>query len=249
MSEITNIDITRKKLDAMRVLKYDDNDKPKIWVSEDILYKKDNDLVMKLHKEDFEIFSEYEELKNCVFPTNTFSVDKKFFGYITPYYEEYKPINYRMYKNKYSVNQKKKLMKKVVKLVKALNDLDIVHADLNTCNIICNGKDIKLIDFDRIKIKEYEDKSIYDWRIKDQIYYLNVALITMLLDINLARIMNSEFKELINGLSFSNEFKEYLLNSTTHKVNEIPNELFEYIDSINKKDISKGKELIKTLHL
>ena len=249
MSEITNVNITRKKLEDMRILKYDNKDRPKIWVSDDKLYKKDNELIMKLHKEDFEIFSEYEELKNCIFPTNTFSVDNKYFGYITPYYEEYKSICYRMYKNKYSINQKKKLMKKIVKLVKAMNDLDIVHADLNTCNIISNGKDIKLIDFDRIRIREYEDKSTYEWRIKDQIYYMNIALLTMLLDVNLGRIMNSEFKDLVNDISFSNEFKKYLLDSSSHKINEIPNELLEYIDSINKKDITKGKELIKTLQL
>ena len=110
MSDMKIIDLTQEEFDSMKVKKYDDNDKPKIWVSDGILYKKDNHDLIKRYKEDFELLKEYEELKNCVFPEGMFFVDGKYIGYTTPYFEDYKAINFRMYKNKYSINQKKKII-------------------------------------------------------------------------------------------------------------------------------------------
>lgn len=249
MSDMKIIDLTQEEFDNMKVKKYDDNDKPKIWVSDGILYKKDNHDLIKRYKEDFELLKEYEELKNCVFPEGMFFVDGKYIGYTTPYFEDYKAINFRMYKNKYSINQKKKIMKKIVKLLTKLNENDIVHADLNTSNIICNKKDVKLIDFDRIKIREYEDETIYAWRLKDQISYLSIAILTVLFDVDLINVSNEQYSNLVNEMTFSNEFKEYLIKSGMSKEKEIPKELLEYIDSIKRKDILKGKELIKTLKI
>ena len=249
MSNMEIINITKEQLDNMKVRKYDDNDKPKIWVSDGILYKRDLHCLIKKYKEDFQILREYDDLKNCVFPENMFYVDGKYTGYTTPYFEDYKSINFRMYKNKYTINQKKKIMKKIVKLLTKLNDNDILHADLNTSNIICNKKDVKLIDFDRIRLREYEDETIYDWRLKEQINHLNIVLLTVLFDVDLNNMSNDEYKSLIDGISFSTEYKQYLLNCLLSKEKEIPKELFEYIDSIKRKDIVKGKELIKTLHI
>ena len=244
-----DIYLTKEQLDDMKIKKYDDNDKPKIWISDGILYKKDNHNLIKRYKEDFEILREYKELENCVFPEDKFYVDKKYVGYTTPYYEDYKSINFRMYKNKYTINQKKKIMKKIVKLLMKLNDNDILHADLNTSNIICNKKDVKLIDFDRIRLREYEDATIYDWRMKEQINYLNIALFTVLFDVDLIDITAEQYKELIEEISFSNEFKDYLLRCLSSKEKEIPKELLDYIQSIKRKDIVKGKELIRTLKI
>lgn len=249
MPKMDIINITKEDLNNMKVRKYDDNDKPKIWISDGILYKKDNHHLIKRYKEDFELLREYEELRNCIFPENMFYVDNKYVGYTTPYFENYKSINFRMYKNKYTINQKKKIMKKIVKLLVKLNENDIIHADLNTSNIICDKKDVKLIDFDRIKIREYEDNTIYMWRLKEQIAYLSIALLTVLFDVDLINISNHQYNELIDEISFSNEFKDYLIKSFTSKEKEIPKELLEYIDSIKRKDILRGKEIIKTLHL
>lgn len=249
MPNMEIINISKEQLDNMKVRKYDDNDKPKIWVSDGILYKKDLHCLIKKYKEDFEILREYDDLKNCVFPENMFFVDGKYMGYTTTYFEDYKSINFRMYKNKYTINQKKKIMKKIVKLLTKLNDNDILHADLNTSNIICDKKNVKLIDFDRIRLREYEDETIYDWRLKEQINYLNIALLTVLFDVDLINISNDEYKELIDQITFSNEYKQYLLNCLLSKEKEIPKEIFDYIDSIKRRDIVKGKELIKTLHI
>ena len=249
MAKMDIINITKKQLDDMQIKKYDDNDKPKIWISNGILYKKDKHLLIEKYKEDFEILREFRDLENCVFPENIFNVDGKYTGYTTTYYDDYKSLCFRMYKNKYNINQKKTIMKKIVKLLIKLNKNDIVHADLNTSNVICNGKDVKLIDFDRIRIKEYEDNAIYNWRLKEQINYLNICLLTVLFDVNLIKIGDIEYKEFIDSMSFSNEFKDYLLNCSMSKINEIPNELYEYIDSIKRKDIVNVKELIKTLQL
>ena len=249
MSKMNNINITKEQLDDMKIRKYSIDNKPKIWVSESTLYKKDDNNIIKLHKEDFEILSGYPELEKCVFPENTFSVDGKYMGYTTTYYSDYKSLCYRMNKNKYNINQKKKLMRKIVKLIIKLNENDIVHADLNTSNIICNGKDIKLIDFDRIRLKEDTDPASYMWRLREEINYLNISLLTLLLDIDLINIMDSEYKSLINEIPFINEFKEYLIKCSSCKIDEIPKELLEYIDSIKKSDILKGKEFAKTLQL
>ena len=249
MSDMGIINISKDELDSMQIKKYDDNDKPKIWIQNGILYKKDIHNTIKRNKEDFEILNECEELINCVFPKDMFFVDGKYVGYTTPYYEKFKSLNFRMYKNKYTINQKKKIMRKIVKLLMKLNKYDIVHADLNTSNVICNGKDVKLIDFDRIKVRENEDELIYKWRLKEQIYYLNIILFTVLLDVDLIRISNDEYKEFVDEMSFTNEFKQYLLNSSSSKQEEIPKELLEYIDDIKRKDIVNGKELVKALRL
>ena len=249
MPKMQIINITKNELDNMTIKKYDDDDKPKIWIQNGILYKRDAHSLIKRYKEDFEIFREYEELKKCVFPEDMFYVDGKYKGYTTTYYEDFKSINFRMYKNKYTLNQKKKIMSKIVKLLIKLNGANIVHADLNTSNIICNKNDVKLIDFDRIRIKEYEDSAIYMWRLKEQINCLNVALLTVLFDVDLITASNIKYKELIDNMSFSSEFKNYLLRCTESKENEIPKELLEYINSIAKRDVVKGKEIIKTLHI
>ena len=249
MSKIININLTSEQLDNMEIRKYSIDNKPKIWLSNGILYKKDEHDTIKTYKEEFEMFREYEELKDCVFPENTFTVDNSYVGYTTTYFEKYKSICYRMNKNKYSINQKKKIMKKIVRLLMKLNENDIVHADLNTSNVICDGKNVKLIDFDRIRIKDYEDSTIYNWRLREQINYLNILLLTVLLDTNLINVMESEYKEFINNMTFTNEFKEYLLNCLSSKEKEISKELINYIDSIRKKDIQNGKELVKTLQL
>ena len=249
MSDIGIINITKDQLDNMKVKKYDDNDNPKIWVSDGILYKKDNHNVIKRYKEDFELFRDYKDLEKCVFPENEFFVDGKYIGYTTPYFEDYKSLCYRMYKNKYSINQKKKIMKKIVKLLIKLNENDIVHADLNTCNIICNGQDIKLIDFDRIKIREYDDEAMYMWRLKEQVNCLNICLLTVLFDTNLINIMDEEYMDFINELTITDEFKRYLLSCLILNEKEISKELLNYIDSIKRRDIVKGKELVKSLQL
>lgn len=249
MSDIGIINITKEQLDNMKVIKYDDSDNPKIWVSNDILYKKDNHNVIKRYKEDFEILRDYKELEKCVFPENEFYVNGKYVGYTTTYFEDYKSLCYRMYKNKYSINDKKKIMKKIVKLLIKLNENDIVHADLNTSNIICNGKDVKLIDFDRIRLREYEDETIYMWRLKEQINYMNICLLTVLFDVNLINVMYEEYVDFINNLTVSDEFKRYLLSCSIYEEKEISIELLNYIDSIKRKDIVKGKELVKSLQL
>ena len=249
MPKMGVIYLTQKQFDSMKIKKYDKYDNPKIWISEGTLYKKDDFDLIKRYKNYFELFREIEELKNCVFPENMFLVDGKYKGYTTEYFEDYKSINFRMYKNKYSINDKKKIMKKIVKLLRKLNEYDIVHADLNTSNIICNSKDVKLIDFDRIKIKEYEDNIIYNWRLDDQIYYLNIALLTVLFDVDLISINTNSFYELVDGINFSNEFKQYLFNCLNHKEIQISKELPKYIDSIRRCDIVKGKEMIKALKI
>ena len=249
MSKMNKINITQDQLDNMKIRKYSLDNRPKIWISATTLFKRDDHDIIRQHKEDFEILSGYPDLDKCVFPENIFYVDGKYMGYTTTYYENYKSINYRMNKNKYTLNQKKKLMRKLVKLIMKLNDNEVVHADLNTSNIISDGKDIKLIDFDRIRLKEDDDTVSYMWRLREQINYLNIALLTILLDTDLIDIMDIEYKELINEISFINEFKQYLLACSSSKVVEIPKELLEYIDTIQKGDIVEGKEFAKTLQL
>ena len=250
MSKLGEINITQKHLDAMNVIKKEDNSiKPKIWLSNNILYKKDDFCTIKRYKEYFELFNDYEELKNCVFPENTFNVDGRYMGYTTTFFDDYNRISFRMNKNKYDINQKKKIMKKIVKLLKNMHNLDIVHADFHTDNVICNKKDIKIIDFEKMRIKELEDKPIYMLKLREDIYYLNLMILSVLFDCNMSYIYDMEYEEFIYDMSFNTEFKHYLINSFKHKEDEIPKELLEYIDSIKRRDIVNGKELIKSLHL
>ena len=89
MSKLGTIYITKEKLNSMQTIKKEDNsDKSKIWLYENILYKKDDFNTIKRYREYFELFNEYEELKNCLFPENVFKVDGKYMGYTNIYYEE-----------------------------------------------------------------------------------------------------------------------------------------------------------------
>lgn len=250
MSKLGEINITQKHLDSMNVIKKEDNsDKPKLWLSNNILYKKDDFCIIRRYREYFELLNDYEELKNCVFPENTFNVAGRYIGYTTPYYEEYKSICFRMNKNKYNINEKKKIMKKIVKVLKNMHNLDIVHADFHTNNVICNKKDIKIIDFEKIRIKELEDSATYLYKLRDDIYYLNLMILSVLFDCNMSLVDEVEYEEFIYDMSFETEFKQYLINCLKYRENEIPKELLEYIDSIKRKDIVEGKKLAKSLHL
>ena len=250
MSKMGIINISKQDLLDMKTIKKEDNsDISKIWVKDNLLYKKDNFDTLRRFKDYFEIFNEFEELKKCVFPNNIFYVDGKYVGYTTDYFEDYKAICFRMYKNKYDLNKKKKIMKKIVKLLSDMHELGIVHGDLHTANVICNKKDIKMIDFEKIRIRELEDEPIFVKKRLEDIYYLNLMILSILFDVNMSYVMNSEYVEFIDQMNFSKELKQYLINCTLYKEKYISPELNKYIDSIKRKDIVDGKKLVKSLQL
>lgn len=250
MEEFEKIRLKERDIEDMRILKYEDNsNKPKIWLSDDIMYKKDIFQIMKRYYEYIKLFRNAKELDFCVFPEKLFSVDGKYMGYTTPYYYGYKSINSRMHKNKYSYKDKKELMLKIYKMIKTIHEYEFLHGDLKCSNLIWSNKDIKLIDFEKIRIRECEDPAIYNIVSKEETNYLNLVLLSVLFDIDMSFAMDMEFKEFLDDISFPMEFKEYLLNCVEYKEIEISPELPKYIKSISKKNIVEGKELVKSLQL
>ena len=250
MANMGIINISNDDLLNMRTIKKEDNsDKSKIWLKDNLLYKKDDFNTMKRYKDYFEIFSEFDELRKCVFPNNIFYVDGKYVGYTTDYFEDYKAINFRMHKNKYDINNKKKIMKKIVRLLSDMHELGIVHGDLHTANVICNKKDIKMIDFEKMRIRELEDEPMFVRKRIEDVYYLNLMILSVLFDVNMSYVMQGEYLDFIDQMNFSKELKEYLINCALYKEKYISSELNKYIDSIKRKDIVDGKNLVKSLQL
>ena len=251
MKELEVLKLKRQELDNMRVIKrLDCSDKPKIWVSNDnVMYKIDTYKIIDRFADYFEILKNYPELSKCVFPDKLFYVDDKYLGYTTPYYHDYKPINFRMHKKKYTIQDKKRIIKNILEIIYNMHENDILHGDLKSSNVLHKDEDIKIIDFEKIKIKECEESVSYKMKLKEEINQLNLVLLSVLFERDMSHIMDSEYLDFIDKMEFNKEFKEYLISAMKYRENQIPSDINGYIKSITKKNIVDGKELVKSLQL
>ena len=251
MKKLEVLNIEKKDLENMRVIKkMDCSPKPKIWVSSDnVMYKKDIFQIIRRFSDYIEIFKDYQELSKCVFPDKLFYVDGKYIGYTMPYYNDYKAINFRMHKKNYKLKEKQQIMKNIVKVISDMHEYDFLHGDLKCSNVIHKDDDIKVIDFEKIKIKECEDPAIYKMILKEEINQLNLVLLSVLFERDMSFVLEEEYMEFIEEIDFCKEFKDYLINCIKYNENKVSYELYNYIKSITKKNIVEGKELVKSLQL
>ena len=116
-------------------------------------------------------------------------------------------------------------------------------------NILISNTDIKLIDFDQLIIKGNILDNMYKKRVKGEIQYLNLLILSILYEKNLSYKSLEEQRVLINELSLNSEFKEYLNNCLNFNEKQVGEDLQSYVKSVTKKEIIQGKNLIKTLKL
>lgn len=242
--------ISSKELKEMVVLKRDIKTKiPKVLMKDGIIYKLEPTHIASRLKPLFEVFNEIHELSDCIFPEGVLYIDSKEFGYTTKYLDGYKNISNRLKKDKMSLEWKKAIIYKIIKLIKNLHLNGLVHNDLHGSNILNINADIKLIDFDQIKIKKLESNYMYMAWLKMEINYLNLLILSVLYEVNLSYINNETQQMIIEELEISREFKEYLNNCLLYKENAISNNLEQYVNSITKRDIVNGKNLVKSLKI
>ena len=250
MSEITERFITRKDLENMTVLKRNSSTKiPVVLTKDGIIYKLEPTHVVSRFKEYFEILKSMEELSDCVFADEILYLDLKEYGYTTRYLDEYKNVNRIITKESLSIEYKKMIIYKIIQIIKNLHKNGVIHNDLQLFNILVSNTDIKLIDFDQLIIKGNILDSMYKKRVKGEIQYLNLLILSILYDKNLSYKSLEEQRVLINEFSLNSEFKEYLNNCLNFNEKQVGEDLQSYVKSVTKKEIIQGKNLIKTLKL
>lgn len=250
MSEITERFITRKDLENMTVLKRNSSTKiPVVLTKDGIIYKLEPTHVVSRFKEYFEILKSMEELSDCVFADEILYLDLKEYGYTTRYLDEYKNVNRIITKESLSIEYKKMIIYKIIQIIKNLHKNGVIHNDLQLFNILVSNTDIKLIDFDQLIIKGNILDSMYKKRVKSEIQYLNLLILSILYEKNLSYKSLEEQRVLINELSVNSEFKGYLNNCLSFNEEQVGEDLQSYVKSVTKKEIIQGKNLIKTLKL
>ena len=250
MSEITERFITSKNLENMTVLKRNSSTKiPVVLTKDGIIYKLEPTHIVSRFKEYFEILKSMEELSDCVFADEILYLDSKEYGYTTRYLDEYKNVNRIITKESLSIEYKKMIIYKIIQIIKNLHKNGVIHNDLQLFNILVSNTDIKLIDFDQLIIKGNILDSMYKKRVKGEIQYLNLLILSILYDKNLSYKSLEEQRVLINELSVNSEFKGYLNNCLSFNEEQVGEDLQSYVKSVTKKEIIQGKNLIKTLKL
>ena len=250
MSEITERFITSKNLENMTVLKRNSSTKiPVVLTKDGIIYKLEPTHIVSRFKEYFEILKSMEELSDCVFADEILYLDLKEYGYTTRYLDEYKNVIRIITKESLSIEYKKMIIYKIIQIIKNLHKNGVIHNDLQLFNILVSNTDIKLIDFDQLIIKGNILDSMYKKRVKGEIQYLNLLILSILYDKNLSYKSLEEQRVLINELSLNSEFKEYLNNCLNFNEEQVGEDLQSYVKSVTKKEIIQGKNLIKTLKL
>lgn len=250
MSKITERFISNKDLENMIILKRNPSTKlPVVLTNGGIVYKLEPTNITSRFREYFEILKSMEELHDCVFADEILYLDSKECGYTTKYLGEYKNVNRIITKESLNIECKRKIIYKIIQTIKNLHENGVIHNDLQLFNILIFNTDIKLIDFDQSIIKGTIFDSMYKKRIKCEIQYLNLLILSILYEKNLSYISLDEQKILIDELNVNSEFKEYLNNCLNFNEEQIGEDLSSYVKSITKKDINQGKNLVRTLKL
>ena len=187
MSEITERFITSKNLENMTVLKRNSSTKiPVVLTKDGIIYKLEPTHIVSRFKEYFEILKSMEELSDCVFADEILYLDLKEYGYTTRYLDEYKNVNRIITKESLSIEYKKMIIYKIIQIIKNLHKNGVIHNDLQLFNILISNTDIKLIDFDQLIIKGNILDNMYKKRVKGEIQYLNLLILSILYEKNLS---------------------------------------------------------------
>lgn len=107
----------------------------------------------------------------------------------------------------------------------------------------------KLIDFDRMKVQGVDSAFSYNYRMIQDIKYLNLLVLSFLLNKDLKYIDNISFKNLIDSLQFSSELKKYLIDSFECNKDVKGYYIDEYYNEFSKGLVATGKDLVKQLKL
>lgn len=256
MSKIATIVLNNSNLETMEVLKTKnkgDNEINIVLAQDGIIYKKEEtgSMITK-YGEYIEQYSEIEELKDAVLPFAKVIVDNIEYGYATiDYRSQYKNTAKRIYKNKLKTYEKKEMLNKLISLVKKMHEIGFIHGDLHIGNLLYCSIDnsVKLIDFDRMKVQEVDSTFSYNCRMIQDVKYLNLLVLSFLLNKDLRYIDNIVFKNFIDSLSFSSELKSYLIDSFECNNDVKGYYIDEYYNEFTKGLVANGKNLVKQLRL
>lgn len=246
---VTKKVITIEDLNRMIVLKRD-----KVWTDGKIVYKKDTTGRASRLKDYYEYFSLFPELSDCEFPNDILYIeiaknDYREFGYTENYFNDYICMGKRPGKKVLPLADKKIIIYKLIELMKKIHENEFVHNDLHISNLLRKDQNIKLIDFDLMIPKEIVVPSMYTNALISEMYYLNLLILAILFDKPMACIQQEEYKNFIDELDISLEYKKYLYNTLEFNESIIGNYPEEYIKHIRKGTIEKGKKLTNMLQI
>ena len=221
------INLSKDQLDNKRVIIKD-----KVWIDDSYVFKKSSSFESQADDYDILYILKENKLDNLVLPKYRLHINDRPFGYVTDYLSKYKTIRKNIANNNFSYKQKLMVIKKLVNVVKKMhNESEIAHGDLHASNTIIYKNDIKIIDFDNAGIKGAIPEKYYNKRKTDDMYCLSIVLLNILS--NSAIVEEHYLFELIDIMTVSNEFKDYLKNCIERDKSVLDIYPDEYIKEIN----------------
>lgn len=161
-----------------------------------------------INDSDISLFNGLSEINQDFLTTPAYLVKKeKISGYLTDYLLDYKTL----FKSEEDMNIVN-LLKRIKQRIIDMHNVGIVHCDLHPANIMYNGSDIKIIDFDRCQYKgffpiifskyvnEYCEKRPLDYSV--DIFIFNISTLAILYNVFYRDVLDYDF---IEHKHFTNE--------------------------------------------
>ena len=217
-----------------------------VYTDKKLVYKKSMFSLKNI--DDLELLIEINniDIPSLVFPINKLNIEGEP-GYITKYYQNYYPREIAFKKDKYHFSDKYKIIKLLIDAVKDMHQAHIVHGDLHSGNIIFNKKDLKIIDFDNMRIEDFSSNyNVYRYKKLRDIKCLVINILSILSESN---ELNIDFKIIpfIELLNISDEFKKYLNLCIFEKEDILDFYPDTFLNEINGEVEKKAKNLVKGL--
>lgn len=192
----------------------------KIINKNNLNYSKYKEELNKIEKKISELEkAQLDNIDEICIPLVKFYYNNQFIGYATRYLEGYKEL-FEMVRF-LDTNQKIDILIKLSKTIKKLHSHNIVHTDIYNDNILTNGNDIKIIDFDECYVfKEGEEVSYFNSP------YADIAQINNLF----CRLLIKDNKIVVNN-----------------KLINIPKKIKQYLDENDINDFSHYDEIIRAI--
>lgn len=235
------INITKEEFDSFIPLK-----RNIVHTDGELVYKKSFFSLRNLELLDILVQVNEINIPSLAFPIANLTVNDKDFGYITKYYKDYYTKDVALKKQKYYFKDKFLVINRLINAVKKMHSEGIVHGDLHEHNIIFNKNDLKIIDFDNMRIKDFSKTNTYRYKNIVDIKYLVVYILNLLSDDN---SLDTAFKIIpfIDLLDITNDFKKYLKDCIYEKESIIGFYPDEFISEITGSLEIQAKSLVKGL--
>lgn len=142
-----------------------------------IISEKDRTKIMKIHQ-----FFLMHPIDFCFTPKKVLFFNDNYIGYSMEFHQEYQPIS--SYKNTLSKEEKWQIIDQVYDYLMIMNDY-FIYTDIDEDNLLYDGNQLKIIDFDDIKLKSELSKDQERRLLQDQQMLFNLFATALLYNVSI----------------------------------------------------------------